>query len=527
MKINWQSIKTWRWDLIAVGVAALIIWIASTPPSAYFLQIDTAAHEYAALAWVKGCWDFITEKYLSVTILALTYALFGALPTWSLFWLAVASAVSAVLVYEITRLASNAKLAGVLAVLFLLALPAYQFFNRTYFGFLFPFMLLGWYAVLRNRWGWAGLCFGLAIQGHFNSAVPVAISCAIAFVILFRETHWSRWVLLAGGIVLPWALVEVLFFLYLGPGSFPIYTRSTLSIIIHPQVGYVIPPGLTWLPRAVAETNGGWALLYLAPGLFAPLFLRHDKKLLSLSSGFVGLAVFYTLQAGLTQAIVVPRMLMSSLPFWCINAAIVWASLFSQLPSLKLSRVAWAAALLVVGFSVITTHTFIRAFTITPNPLIGEWFERAKAEGRPIRYNGNIRIGMFEAYYYGVETLTNDRRWLEANRPDQAVLIFSSPAPASLSRENYTVTQIDQSTASDLLYPALTDEAGPIRHVELWWPTQNSQPVKPETSSPFTGLDATGYYPGSGCASPPTYMNGTMWYYQLVIYKLQQWLGWA
>ncbi len=310
--------------------------------------------------------------------------------------------------------------------------------------------------------------------------------------------------------------------MYLGPGSFPIYTRSTLAVILTPQVGYIIPPGFTWLPRAIVETNGWLPLIFLAPGLIAPYLVRSDKKALALSASFVGLAGFYTLQAGFTQAVVVPRLLMSSMPFWCINAAIVWIKLIQWVTSPKGRSLALGAASLVMVISVVNTQLFIREFTRTPYPIVEEWFNRAKAEGRPIRYGGNIRIGMFYAYFYGAETLVNDRRWINDNTPEQAVLIFTASVPPTLSREGYTVTEINQPSQADQTYPSLTKEAGPVRHIELWWPSHKSLPVKPETASPFTGLDATGYYPGSGCASPPTYMNGTMWYYQLVIHKIKQ-----
>jgi len=90
--------------LIGVSAAALLFWIVVTPSSAYFLQPDTPTQNYVALAWSQGCWEYVTEKMLSVLLTT--------------------------------------------------ALPAFQFFSHTYLGYIAPCLLPGWLAAYHRRWGW-------------------------------------------------------------------------------------------------------------------------------------------------------------------------------------------------------------------------------------------------------------------------------------------------------------------------------------------------------------------------------------
>lgn len=520
-------LKNFRWDLVAVGAASLGIWLLFTSlGNAFFVQIDSAAHDYAALAWLQNCWDFVTEKYLSVWLISLTYHLFGPSPYWGTFWLAIAAGLSGLLVYEITRLITQSRLTGVLAALILLALPGYQAFDRTYFGYLFPFLLLGWLGILKGHWWWAGLCFGLAIEGHFNTAIPVGFSCLITFLLFFREVNWKSWVVMALGVLTPWALTELLFFIYLGPGSFPVYTRFTLNIILHPQVGDIVERGIDWIPRALVGINGWLGFILILPSLAAFWLVRQNKKALALTLSFLVLPLYYTFQGGFTQAVVVPRLLVSSIPFWCIGAAIVWVWLAGRLPT---AARPWVVGIFIAGVAVsaLQTQIYVRAFTQTPNDQIQAWFAQAKAANKPVRFNGNPRVGMYYAYYYGVETLANDRRWSEANQPNGAVLIFTFPVPPTVTQDGYTVTTYDHPTPEDQTLPVLTKEISAARHIELWWPSGPAQPVKPDTYSPYGGFDATYYYAGTGCSSVPAYGNGTLWFYQLVILKIKERLGLA
>lgn len=143
MKFQSDTRKKWRWDLIGVGFVALVFWLIATPPSAYFLQIDTAAQDYVALALTRNCWEFFTEKMLAVLLLHPLFWLFGPSPYWETALLAVAATLNGIAAYELARLSSDSRLAGIVALLLLNALPFVQFFNRAYFGYLFPCVLGG------------------------------------------------------------------------------------------------------------------------------------------------------------------------------------------------------------------------------------------------------------------------------------------------------------------------------------------------------------------------------------------------
>jgi hypothetical protein len=79
-------------------------------------------------------------------------------------------------------------------------------------------------------------------------------------------------------------------------------------------------------------------------------------------------------------------------------------------------------------------------------------------------------------------------------------------------------------TSLDTVYPLLLQpdgtEASIQRHFELWWPTtQNVEPLNKTPRLPAI------YYSGHGCITPPSYGNGTLHFYQLVLKRLSEGFG--
>ncbi len=500
-----------------------MIWIATTPASAIFLQRDTANQDYVALAWVRGCWEFFTEKMLAVYFLAPLFRLFGPSPRWEQVWLAVLAAVSAALVYLLTKLVSRSRFAGVLAVGLLLSLPAFQFFNRTYFGYLFPFLLLGWLAAYYQRWLWTGLFFGLAILGHFNSLVPVGLSTILLFVYFLRHVPVRQWFFYAAGGLAPLIITEGLFFFYMGHVHAFVWLRGTIDVIRSPLVESLLQPGWLWVAAAIAMMNG-WILAgtLLFGALAAPLVLRRDRYGLALGLSFAGVVLFYTLQAGLSSLVVVPRLLMSALPFWCIAAGILIAKAVASLPAQGLRTIASVSAVGLVVIGAASTGAFIRQFTQTLIPKIDQAFQQAAAEARPVRMVGHPQVALFYSQLYGVELLVNDTLWIESWMPDQAVLIFEGEGPTNLTSNNYDVRRFSLRAEQDRQYPALTEEAGLGRAMEVWWPINESKSVNP--GRPTDIAKASYYYAGAGCFTPPVYSDGdrprSLHYYQLAWKKV-------
>ena len=150
MMNNFKSLlanKNVRWDWILLGVGALIFWGATTTPSAYFLHFDAGTQDVMALAMNQGCWEYATEKYFAILLLALVFKVLGASVLWETLILIAASAVTVVGVYELTRVMTDSKWAGLMSALLLIALPAFQYFSRTHLGYVTTLLVLAWLAV--------------------------------------------------------------------------------------------------------------------------------------------------------------------------------------------------------------------------------------------------------------------------------------------------------------------------------------------------------------------------------------------
>jgi hypothetical protein len=425
--------------------------------------------------------------------------------------------VSSVTIYQLAYLGSKqSRFSGAVATLLYTALPYTQFFNRTYFGYVIPCLLLGWLAIHYQKWWWSGLCFGLAIIGHFNSLVPVGLSCFWTAVLYFRQNSVREWLYFALGGLIPLVLVEGLFFIHMGTAHPFVWLKGTFGIIFLLSTNSVTTNNWLWVMETIYTTNGAVSLLLLL-SLIAPYLLKTHKPLLGLSLSFITLALFYTFQAGATQALIVPRLLVSSYSFWCIGVGITLDFIAGKMPSYSKYLVQSTITVVLLG-AVIQTSIFIYGFIQTPYPLQTQWMQKAAKENRPVRYDGNMRIALWDAHINGIELLVNDKQWLKQQAPQQAVLIFTGAVPNALDKSNYEITMVDLDANTDSKFSTLTQEAGIPRHAELWWPTQESKPIKP--SYPLDTANAAFYYSGQGCLTPPVYSDGdtprTLHYYQLV-----------
>lgn len=505
-----------RWDIVIVVLIALVAWLAAFSAEGLFLHFDMPTQDVAALSWGRGCWEYNTSKILPVFLLTPLFRTFGPSVWWEMSVLGIASTVSVTCIYELARLFTKTQWTGLLAALLVTALPAFQYFSRIHLGYPMPFLLSGWLLAYQERWALAGAFFGLAITAHYNSWVPVGLTVMALATLILRRRSWKVWLKFGVALVAPLLAVDGLFFLYSGElfqwnvGVFNEVLRLSHINSANPYSDWA------WLWRMVAGSNGWLLATLLAFALFAPLSLRRDKVGVAMSVTFLGLAVLYTIQAGIGRAYLASRLLATSYPFWAIGSASVFVSFWGRLSSMWLRRLGLGIVILGLVWAAIQSLVFIRRFGQTPYRQVGRWIEAAAWEGRSVRYMGNMWVGLLYAQLKGTEILVNDTRWIEENAAGQAVLIFDGMSPARLSRAAYRIEVAEVSAALDGIYPELTAEAMLPRRFEVWWPSGPSAPLGSVENLPPYAV----YYSGSGCITPRPFGHGTLYFYQLAWNKL-------
>ncbi len=532
MNMNWAlsarsylpTVRKWRWDLIAVGAVALAAGIASTHPSAYFLHFDTPTQDMAALEWAHGCWEWNTEKILPVMLLGLLFKIFPPSPYVETVVLLLFMATSATTAYELTRSFTQSNAGSWFTVLLLLSLPAYQYFARSYLGYQIPFLLLGWLAVWHNRWGWAGLCFGLAVTAHFSSIVPLAFSVVALSIFFLRAVHWKKWLTFMAAGAVPVIVADAIFFAYLGR---PFAWSMGSSAVLLRLSNYVADPhpNWFWVAESMFYSNGLLPSLLLALGILAPVALRRNQSGLAFSISFMGWAGFYTIQAGIGRAILLSKILTPLYAFWAVGVGVVVWRIVNSLPLLSQRRIATSISIVVPAIIATQTTAFIRSFSQTLYPNVEQAIAHAAEENRPVRYFGsNIYAALFFARAYGVEMLVGNNGSASDTTLGNAVLIFEGHIPDAMDQQDYAATTFDITTetgASYTIFPALTEaailQASQSRRVETWWPSSaHSEPAIFAASSGFPNI----YFSGSGCVTKPWFGDGTMHFYQLAWSKV-------
>lgn len=518
-----------RSDLLLVMALGLLAWIAFTPRSAIFLGPDTATQDYMALAWSQGCWEYFSEKLVAVWLLGPLFALFGADPLWETALLALFSMLTLAGGYDLSRRLSGSRLGGLLTALALLAVPGQQAYAHTYFGYIYPGLLLGWIMVVERRWFWSGVGFGLAFVAHFNTLVPLAFSgLALLLLLLLRREPWQALLRLIGGGLLPLLLAEALMVFYIGriPPQ-PVWLLGTFAVIFR-FGGVASSPDWAFMLRHLLDFAGPFIAGLTLLGLAAPWLYRRSGETLAITLSFLATAAFFVVQAGTGSGLVLSRSLMPSYPFWIMAGALTLCRGLERLAAWPaLQRPAWLRmalpGLFAAGLSLaaVDTGLWLRAATHTLTPQIGQWIEQAGEAGLPVKVTGPWAAALFYAQRAGVEALVADSRWLEADQSNQAVLIFHQPAPDTLDPRGYRITRLSlPPLTADDRYAALRTELQVVRHVELWWPLgEPAQTVRP--ASPPDMAFAAQYYRGSGCLYPPPYgENRDMYFFQLALQRL-------
>lgn len=518
----------WRWDLLGVGASSLLFSLVTTPASGYFIHTDSASEVFVALSWSQNCWQFIVEKMTSVFVLTPLFILFGPNPLWDTITLAIVAAIGLMLVYETARELTNSSLAGLIAVLLLSAFPAYQFFSRVHIGYVLPFLLGGWLAIRHNHWGRAGFCFGMALISHFGAAIPVGLSVAALAILHFRPQKWKQWAAFGLGCLAPIAVVEGTFFAYLG---IPLaWMRSTFLVglrwsgVSNLQTSPIVLTAdtLLWLPQTLIGSNGWLLSTLLMLAIPAPFLLRKEKNGAAMTAVALGAGLVFA-SIDILKPGLVARSLAPLYPIWVVSVAVSAHWLIERVQSLQVRRTIILIATGISGLMIIQTGQYIREFTQTPYPQLATWLQQAAEEARPVRYMGVPWVPIYFLEFQGTELLVNDDRWVESNTTGQDVLVFQDHAPPQVRPQHYKVTVIELDDTIDAAYPILTGEAAIPRRYEIWWPQLDSQPIGQQTL-PSDG-QVRYYYSGLGCSTPPPYQYGTMYFYQLVIYKFEQWLG--
>jgi hypothetical protein len=423
--------------------------------------------------------------------------------------------VTAVLTYELARQFSGSRLGGLLATLLLLALPSFGYFSRMHIGYVMPWLLLAWLAVWCQRWGWAGLCFGLVLISHFGYFVVVAVSLAVLAALFLRPATWRRGLAFGLAAATPILEVEANFYAYMGrPWQWLRGVASAGYIWTGVRQGVVLHSNWLWAPQTIFESNGVVLTGLLGLGVLAPLVFWPSRRKLAFWLALAGSVAAFA-GIALLRGSFIARALGALYPLGAIAAAAVMVAAIRQLPEGWPRRFAAWAAVLALAALAIDTGLFVRQFTRSPFPAVGEWIREAAAMDRPVRYN-NQWVGLFFAQEYGAEILTGDDGWILADDPGQSVLIFERRSPANLTRAGYTIEAADVNAQIDTRYPALARDADIPRHVEVWWPSGPSASIRPAGDLE----PSTFYYSGSGCVSPPGFGNGTLHFYQLVWRKL-------
>ena len=515
------TLLKWRWDLVAVTGVALFFVGATTDRSAYFLHLDTPSQDFAALAWIRGCWEWNTEKILPVLLLGFVFQVIGPDPKAEMLLLIGISALCTTLVYELARLTGKSRLAAWWSISLLLALPAYQYFSRTYLGYATLFLLLGWLSALKNQWMWAGLCFGLAITAHF--AVIVLVGTSVLALNLIHLPTITRKQLLhfIAAFVMPLLAVDMLFFAYYGRVF--AWSIGTVSNILRlSRLGSTSGSNWLWVLKSVYGSNGLALSVLLALATVAVFGLRHNKDGIALYLTCLGSCAALTLQAGITRSILLSKVLVYFYPFAAICAGIAAAWLVKQLsPALV-----WSTTTLLVTSALLVaslqTGVFLRQFTRTPYPRVEYWMQRASEEDLAVLLIGDVKlipVFLFFAQKHGVELSISNDDIIPIDTPSNTVIVFETRAQLTPDPAKYVVDTVDISPPNEAAYATLIQEAEIARHLEAWWPKE-TQPSDNTVGKTYREL-----YEGSGCVTPPQYGNGTMHFYQLVIHKITKTLG--
>lgn len=502
-----------------VAILVILTLIIGTVPSGYFLHLDTSNQNVAALSLIRGCFEYSSEKMWTVLVLAGTYGIFGANPQYEIVLHLLHTVASCVLIYRITTTLTKDEWGGVLAIGLCLALPAFQYFTRTYWSYAVPLILLTMWFAIRRKYVIAGLATSLTLLAHFSSLAPLGLLWLYLFYELFQQRDWQTFLKCCVAVLAPIVVVELLFLLYYGPESPLLWTFGTLNALTnHSDAAY--QPNPLWFPQGVIGSNGGVRSLLLGVAFASLWFLRGNPRLQKVALLGLGSAVFYWVQGTLGRGTLFTKAFTLLYPFWSILVAYVAVELWKSIRKNGL-YVRLGAALIVWGLAF-STAFFIRDFTQTPQLLRAAVYQDYDY---PILATAGSTIynPAFYALLHQQETIygTTPEEWPAFVAQSSPIIINSGASLKNTAMiAGYDlVTDVNLNKPAHNRFPVLNAEAGLDQTLEVWLPDTFAQDAHFQTESAKISPPGN-LYSGSGCLSPKPYGNGTQYFYELVLDRL-------
>lgn len=524
----------------------LFVMAGSLGPGSYFLHFDAATSSLEAADLLRGCWGTSSHKPGIALLLAVPYALGGVNPVWDMVVLSILGAAGFA---ALTRLA--ASLTGsvrwaVLGALWFLSLPVVLYYTRIHLGFPLAFFIVGLLLHNERRFFMAGLAFGLTYTAHLSFLIPIGAWIGWSAIFHKGSGRVRAYARLVAGILIPILVVEIQRFLF--HGDLLGWNRDVFRDIFR-QSGSA--GGTTWWHIwAIVRTSNGWlnALLLLS-GLAYPLVRRPRVPLMD-AVYLAGWSVvgLYTGRVALTHTILLPRLLGGVYPLLALSTLFTLMRLWNRLlPSRQvIRRVAFAGIVaLALPFSIIQSTLQVTVASRTAYAVVDRVMADAAQRDLPVRYFGNMWVGMFYGLLRHVEVVTNESSLDVLTQDHLSVLIFENP-PGGLhptlaalrADPRFDPTQYKVET-----YPHLseyrprdgesylsTSDFRSLRRIPLTPDVERSTlevwiPRDPEGAFEARSLvdpEVPAYilhYSGTGCSTPRHYGYGTKNYYDLLFEK--------
>ena len=194
----------------------LLIAAGTSGAGSYFLHIDTPTQHVAAWDLLHGCWGYTAATLFPFTLLLIPYAVFGLTPIWEAIILSLLGALMAWAMLRILKRVTGSMRWALLGALWFVTLPTILYYTRMHIGYALVFFTLGVLLHNEDRYGWAGVAFGLTLTSHFNTLIPLGLWVIWSFA-LDRETRRFKNLLWLGlGFLAPLVVLETARWLYLG-----------------------------------------------------------------------------------------------------------------------------------------------------------------------------------------------------------------------------------------------------------------------------------------------------------------------
>lgn len=505
---------------IALAIVVTIL-VVGTVPSGYFLHLDTSNQSVAALSILRGCFEYSTEKMWTVFLLATTYGIFGAHPQLEIGLHLLNTLASCALIYKLTQHYTHNAWSSALAIFICLALPAFQYFTRTYWSYAIPLLLFTIWLAVQRRYVWCAFVTGLTLLAHFSSLVPLGLLWLYLAWQLLATGKWRVLLAAIGAVLAPIVIVELVFLAYYGPDQPLLWSKGVLNALTnHSDVAY--NPNVWWFLTGILGSNG-WTAIFLGFAVFGVWDAYTQLSLRPLVCVGLGTALFYWGQGALGRGTLFTKAFTLLYPIWAIMAAVGITTLLQTIRP-RAQKTGLQALTVIVVIVSLTTALFIRSFTATPQLIRAEAYTIAKDTQQPVLaiWGSTIYTPAFYALANGVETIygTPPNVWEPIIQSTQPIIVNSGASLQSkLDPTDYTLhASYGAETPPDTRYPTLREESGLDFTVEVWVP--NLPTTKHFQIDNAKILPPANLYAGTGCLSNKPFGNGSKFFYQLVLDKL-------